>query len=504
MTATSPASGACPADACAMVIFGAAGDLTRRKLVPSLNNLVRNGLLSPRFAVIGTAIDQLTDEAFRERAREGVREFGGGLHPAVNPQLEELSYVQGAFDDPATYQRLREHLDKVCQRRDTGGNTLFYLATPPQFFGTIATQLAAAKLVHAPGDSSWTRLIVEKPFGRDLESAQELNRQLLTVFDESQIYRIDHYLGKETVQNILLFRFINSIFEPIWNRRYIDHVQITVAESIGIEGRGGYFETAGVLRDIMQNHMFQLLCLVAMEPPISFAGEEVRNEKVKVLHAIRPMEPEEILQRTVRGQYGPGVVNGQSVPGYRQEPAVAPNSTVETYAALKLFVENWRWADVPFYLRAGKRLAARDTEIVIQFRRAPLILLRDLGDQPQPNRLTIHVQPDERITLRFGAKTPGPRIRLAPVEMEFAYQDLEGDNPSTGYETLLYDCMVGDSMLFHRADMVEAAWRVATPILDVWHALPPRDFPNYFAGTWGPKGADDLIAADRRTWVVPE
>jgi glucose-6-phosphate 1-dehydrogenase len=342
---------------------------------------------------------------------------------------------------------------------------------------------------------------VEKPFGRDLASAQELNRALLTVFDESQIHRIDHYLGKETVQNLLLLRFTNGLFEPIWNRRYVDHVQILVAETLGVEGRGAYYDTSGALRDMLQNHMMQLLCLVAMEPPISFSAEEVRNEKVKVLHAIKPMSPEEIETLTVRGQYGPGFIDGKAVPGYAHEPGVPPNSITDTFAAARFEVENWRWAGVPFYLRTGKRLPMRTTEITIEFRRAPLLLLPAARMQP-PNRLVVHVQPNERISLHFHAKCPGPQIRLAPVDMTFAYSDLEGDSRSTGYETLLYDCMIGDATSFHRADMIDAAWRIATPILEAWAAMPPT-FPNYAAGTRGPAAAEALIARDGRAWLEP-
>jgi len=507
MTDAARADGVRPADPCVMVIFGAAGDLTKRKLLPSLQNMYRAGILSEQFGVVGIAVNPLTDDAFRDAMLSAVKQFGAhAVDPSkVDEFTRRLHYVAGNFSDPATYTRLKERLTEVSKEWGTHGNTLFYLATPPQFFGEIAAQLGAAGLVKEPEDpSGWTRIIIEKPFGRDLDSARELNHQVLSAFDESQVYRIDHYLGKETVQNILIFRFINGIFEPIWNRRYIDHVQLTVAESIGIEGRGAYFEKAGVLRDIMQNHMFQLLCLTAMEPPISLGGEDLRNEKVKVLHAIRPMQPEEILQQTVRGQYAAGFVDGQRVPGYREEPDVAPNSPTETYAALKLFVDNWRWADVPFYLRAGKRLARRDTEIVIEFRRAPLMFLREqMGPQQRPNRLTINVQPDERINLRFQAKSPGPSMRLAPVEMQFKCSDLEGDQiAGTGYETLLYDCMIGDPILFHRADMVEEAWKVASPILDVWQALRPRDFPNYEAGSWGPKSATELIAPNGQ-WVEP-
>jgi glucose-6-phosphate 1-dehydrogenase len=495
------------ADPCILVIFGAGGDLTKRKLAPSLYNLSCHGLLNQRFAVIGFARNALDEDEFRRQMEEAVREFGtGSFDPSLwDPLGRGLHYITGEFDDPAAYRHLRELLGQLDRETGTRGNVLFYLATPPRFFGEIARQLAGAELVNrSEVPAGWTRIIVEKPFGRDLDSARELNRQMLSVFREDQIYRIDHYLGKETVQNILLFRFTNGIFEPIWNRRYIDHVQIMVAETVGMEGRGAYYEEAGVLRDMIQNHMFQLLSLVAMEPPISLKADAVRNEKVQVLQAVRAMQPEEILQCAVRGQYGPGVVGNENVPGYREEPHVSPTSATETYAALKLYVENWRWADVPFYLRSGKRLAKRDTEVTIQFRRAPLLLLRDAAvDQVQPNRLTLHIQPDERISMRFQAKRPGPTVRMVPAEMEFRYSDLADGSPSTGYETLIYDCMIGDSTLFHRADMVEAAWEIATPILDVWQAIPPRDFPNYDAGSWGPRIADDLIEREGRRWVQP-
>jgi glucose-6-phosphate 1-dehydrogenase len=359
--------------------------------------------------------------------------------------------------------------------------------------------------VKPPGDpSGWIRIIVEKPFGRDLESARALNRQLLAVFDERQIYRIDHYLGKETVQNILIFRFVNSIFEPLWNRRYIDHVQITVAETLGMEGRGAHYDEAGALRDMVENHMLQVLCLVAMEPPLSLAGDEVRDEKVRVLRAIQPMTPEQVRERTVRGQYGAGVVAGKSVPAYREEPDVSATSVTETYVALKLFVDTWRLSGVPFYLRTGKRLAKRDTEVVVQFRPPPLPLVPGNAEPAiPPNRLVLHIQPEEQITWYFEAKEPGPALRTSEVEMVFRYRDLEGENPCTGYETLLYDAMIGDATLFHRADMVEAAWRVATPILEAWKADPSRDFPNYAPGSWGPRAADELIERDGRRWEEP-
>ncbi len=502
--------GACgevrPADPCALVIFGATGDLTRRKLLPALHNLARHGFLMPAPAIVGVAGDPLSDEAFRARLAEAVRALGPGAFDErlLAAQQARCGYVAGRFDDPATYARLRERLAAIHRDGALRGNTLFYLATPPAFFATIAEQLGSAGLARRPAEAGgWTRVIVEKPFGRDLASARALNRRLLAVFDEAQIHRIDHYLGKETVQNILLLRFLNGVFEPVWNRRYVDHVQITVAETLGVEGRGGYYETAGALRDMVQSHMLQLVCLVAMEPPISLVGEAVRDEKVKVLRAIRPLAAEEIATAAVRGQYGPGQIDGRPVPGYREEPNVARDSVTETFAALRLSIENWRWAEVPFYLRTGKRLAAHDTEIVVQFRRAPLALLPPEAGPQQPNRLTIHIQPDERITLRIEAKRPGPHLRMVPVELAFAYDDLEGDSRSTGYETLLYDCMIGDPMLFHRADMVEAAWAVVTPILEAWAAEPPRDFPNYAAGSWGPAAADQLLARDGRRWVPP-
>jgi glucose-6-phosphate 1-dehydrogenase len=366
-------------------------------------------------------------------------------------------------------------------------------------FAPVIQQLGAAGLVRQ--DDEWRRVIIEKPFGRDLDSARALNREIRQVLNEDQIYRIDHYLGKETVQNILVFRFANGIFEPIWNRRYVDHVQITVAETVGVEQRGGYYDEAGALRDMVPNHIFQLISLTAMEPPVSFEADAVRDEQAKVLRAIQPLSPEEVLSRSVRGQYGEGTLNGQRAPAYRSELRVAPDSRTETFVALKLNIDNWRWAGVPFYLRTGKRLPRRVSEIAIHFRRAPFILFRKTPvEHLTRNQLVIRVQPDEGISLSFGAKVPGPIVRLGTVDMDFQYQDYFGSTPSTGYERLLYDCMCGDATLFQRADMVETGWSIVAPVLDVWQALPPRHFPNYAAGTWGPNEADELMERDGREW----
>ncbi len=493
-----------PADPCVMVIFGAAGDLTRRKLMPALSNLDAGGMLADRFALVGFARNELNDERFREIASKEIRErLAKDLAPADwAERVRRFHYVQGEFGDPAAYGRLRDRLTEIDANGRTDGNVLFYLATPPSFIAEIVRQLARAGLLREEG-GRWRRVIIEKPFGRDLDSARALNRELLETMEETQIYRIDHYLGKETVQNILVFRFSNGIFEPIWNRRYIDHVQITVAESLGIEERGGYYDRAGALRDMVPNHLFQLLALTAMEPPNSFEADAVRDEKGKALKAIQPIAPDEVLTRVVRGQYDEGTMEGgEGAVAYRSEKLVEPQSSTETYAALRLGVDNWRWADVPFYLRTGKRLAKRVSEIAIQFRRVPFALFRDTPvEQLTPNRLVMRIQPDESIALSFGAKIPGPTVRIGGVDMDFCYADYFHARPSTGYETLLYDCMNGDATLFQRADNVEAAWSVATPILDVWGALPPRGFPNYPSGSWGPVEADELLAREGRAWL---
>ena len=490
-----------PGDACAMVIFGASGDLTKRKLIPALYNLAKDSLLAKEFALIGFARNDMSTDEFRAKLTSEIREFAT---TAVDEDLwhwfcERIYYVSGEFGDPGAFVRLKQQLAAVERDHGTKGNCFYYLATAPGFFAPIVQQLGASGLVGE--DNGWRRVIIEKPFGRDYDTALKLNREVREVLKEKQIYRIDHYLGKETVQNIMVFRFSNGIFEPIWNRRYIDHVQITVAETVGVETRGGYYETAGTLRDMVPNHIFQLISLTAMEPPISFDADVVRDEQAKILKAIPPMAPEDVLTRTVRGQYGESVNGTERMASYRRESDVSPTSRTETYVALKLFIDNWRWADVPFYVRTGKRLPKRTTEIAIQFKRAPFLLFRKTSvGQLTPNRLVLHLQPDEGISLSFGAKIPGPTVRIGGVQMNFQYKDYFGTTPSTGYERLLYDCMLGDATLFQRSDMVETAWSVVAPIQDVWDALPPRKFPNYPAGSWGPEEADEMLARDNRHW----
>jgi glucose-6-phosphate 1-dehydrogenase len=491
-----------PANPSVMVIFGAAGDLTKRKLIPALYNLAKDRLLSPEFAVVGFARREMSDEEFRQKISRDMQQHATDSVDAAlwTQMVNRLYYVSGNFEDDQAYQRLQEKLLRIDQETKTNGNYFYYLATAPEYFSPVVQKLHALGLTREES-GTWRRVVIEKPFGCDLDSAKSLNRDLARFLEERQIYRIDHYLGKETVQNILVFRFSNGIFEPIWNRRYIDHVQVTVSEDIGVEQRGGYYEAAGALRDMVPNHIFQLISLTAMEPPISFEADSVRDEQAKILRAIQPMTPEEVLKRTVRGQYGEGIVNGKRVVGYRAEPKVTPNSRTETFVALKLSIDNWRWSDVPFYLRTGKFLPRRVTEIAIQFKKAPFVLFRKTPvHQLTTNRLVLHLQPDEGISLRFGAKVPGALMHLGPVDMSFKYAETFGSKPSTGYERLLYDCMTGDATLFQRADMVEAGWAVVAPILDVWKALPPRSFPNYAAGTWGPKEADDLMGQDGRHW----
>jgi glucose-6-phosphate 1-dehydrogenase len=494
-----------PGDPCIMVIFGASGDLTKRKLIPALYNLAKDNLLSKEFALVGVARNELTSEQFRDMIGKEIGEYAT---TKVDPDLwhwfaRRIYYMPGDFDDPSAYNKLSDLLAQIDKEHGTRGNYFYYLATAPSFFSPIVKQLGAAGMVSE--EKGWRRVIIEKPFGRSYDSAVALNKDIRQVLDEKQIYRIDHYLGKETVQNILVFRFANGIFEPIWNRRYIDHVQITVAETVGVEQRGSYYDKAGTLRDMVPNHIFQLISLTAMEPPISFDADVVRDEQAKILKAIPPPTDEEVLVRTVRGQYGEGMQDGVKVPAYRAEPMVAPDSRTETFVAMKLYIDNWRWADVPFYLRTGKRLPKRTTQIAIQFKRAPFVLFRKTAvDRLEPNRLVLHLQPDEGISLSFSAKVPGPVVQIGDVNMNFNYTDYFNATPQTGYERLLYDCMLGDATLFQRSDMVETAWHVVAPILDVWEALPPRKFPNYASGTWGPPEADELLTKDHRHWSTGE
>ncbi len=494
------------ADPCVMVIFGAGGDLTKRKLIPALCNLVAAKLLPESFAIVGFSGNDYTTESFRAQMGQDIKQFASC---EVTPEMwswfaQRLYYVRGDFQDAAAYPRLRDQIAEAEKKHNVPGNHLYYLAVAPRFFAESVRQLGAAGLA-AEADGHWRRVVIEKPFGRDLESARALNADIKRTLEERQIFRIDHYLGKETVQNIMIFRFGNSIFEPIWNRRYIDHVEITAAETVGVELRGGYYETAGALRDMVPNHLFQLVSLTAMEPPISFKADAVRDEQAKVLHAVLVPSPEEVLTTSVRGQYGAGHEGEEAAPAYRAEAGVARDSATETFVALKLKIDNWRWADVPFYIRTGKRLARRTTEIAIQFKGAPFQLFRETSVETlTTNRLVLQIQPGEGLSLRFGAKVPGPIMHMGPVEMKFNYVDYFGRTPSTGYERLIYDCMTGDATLFQRADMVEAGWSVITPVIDVWKALPPRAFPNYPAGSWGPKEADDLLARDGRSWRIIE
>ncbi len=491
-----------PAGPCMIVVFGAGGDLTKRKLFPALYNLAQEKLLPENFAVLGFGRSPWSNEEFRKKVIEALEEFEPtGTNSKIRDWiLERCYYFSGDFNDAAAFVKLKEMIDKIDKERNTGGNILHYFAIAPEFFGLVVRQLHTAGLADE-SKGNWRRLIVEKPFGRDLQSAKALNKELAEVLQEDQIYRIDHYLGKETVQNILALRFGNAVFEPIWNRRYIDHVQITVAETVGVESRGGYYDQAGALRDMVPNHIFQLITLVAMEPPSSFDADIVRDDQTKVLRALPIMTEQEVLTRAIRGQYGEGVEDGKTVAGYREEDKVKPTSATETFVAMKLQIDNWRWSDVPFYIRTGKRLQDRITEIVIQFRRVPFMLFKKTAVQHlERNRLVLHIQPKEGISLEFMAKIPGSVVKLESVNMDFKYEDYFKNPPSTGYERLLYECMIGDATLFQRADTVEAAWSVVQPIIDVWSALPPRNFPNYAAGSWGPREADDLIERDGRHW----
>jgi glucose-6-phosphate 1-dehydrogenase len=492
-----------PAPPGIMVIFGASGDLTHRKLIPALFDLFLAGLLAKHFAVVGFSRSALSDDDFRRTAREGIAEFASTDVPDAAWQefSTALHYISGQFDDPASYQALRERLDQLDAERGTLGNRVFYLATPPELFSTITAQLGDAGLHHRRDDHGFTRLVVEKPFGTSLESAHLLNQQVQSVFEESQVFRIDHYLGKETVQNILAFRLANGIFEPIWNRNFVDHVQLTVAETVGVERRGGYYEQIGAFRDMVENHMLQLLSIVAMEPPVVFEAEPVRDEKLKVLKALRRIRPEQTGELTLRGQYTAGQIGGTPVSSYRGEEKVAPDSFTETFVVAKVQVDNWRWAGTPFYLRHGKRMPKRATEIAITFKRAPQMFFPG-EERLESNVIAMRIQPDEGISLRFGAKVPGPTMQLREVDMNFLYGSHFGPNAvdqSEAYERLLLDAMLGDRTLFTRADEVEQAWAWAEDILEGWSAA-RSNIQFYPAGTWGPEWANAFIGRDGRQW----
>jgi glucose-6-phosphate 1-dehydrogenase len=489
---------ATPAAPCTLVIFGASGDLTKRLLIPSLCHLRRGRLLPERFAVIGVARSAMDDAAFRRGLAEALPDLAGSEE--WRWLAERVHYLAGGIDDPATYVRLGRRLQEVGGAEHKGGNALFYLAISAGGFAATVRGLGESGLTREQ-EGCWRRVIIEKPFGSDLPSARQLNRDILQVLGESQVYRIDHYLGKETVQNIMVFRFANGLFEPLWNRDHIDHVQITVAETLGVEHRGRFYDATGALRDMVPNHLCQLLTLTAMEPPSCFDADAVRSEKTKVLQCVHPFGPEDAVRNVVRGQYGEGAVDGHRIEAYRRAPDVARDSTTETYVALKLMIDNWRWAGVPFYLRTGKALARRRSEVVIQFKPAPFALFRDTPvEQLTPNDMVLEIQPEEGVLLSFNAKRPGPSLATGGVEMRFDYKDFYDAAPGTGYETLIYDAMIGDATLFQRADSIEAGWRVVQPALDAWARDKIRALPVYPAGGEGPAEAEALLRRDGRRW----
>jgi glucose-6-phosphate 1-dehydrogenase len=499
---------------CAMVIFGAGGDLTKRLVVPALYNLAKQGLLPERFALVGTGRSDFDAQSWGahlhdfldKMVRSGTSEFTAREIEADiwDRLVAGLEFVRGDFTGAPLFEQLKTVLDRLDAAHDLGGNVLFYLAVPDRFFGPIVDRLGEAGLVHqdtdnkdGDGKTGWRRVVVEKPFGHDVASAKALNARLLRALKEEQIYRIDHFLGKETVQNIMAVRFANGLFEPIWNRDRIDHVQITVSEDIGIETRGNFYEKTGALRDMVPNHLFQLVAMTAMEPPVSFDAEAVRSKKAEVFKAARPITPD----CAVRGQYGAGFVNDMAVRAYREEQDVAADSAIETYAAMKLTIDNWRWADVPFYLRTGKRMPARHTEIAIRFKHAPYTLFQETQHEAlQADWLVLEIQPNEAIRLHFNAKRPGPHMILDDVSMNFQYSEWFKQAPAVGYETLLYDCFIGDATLFQRADQIEESWAIVAPLLEQWGKKRPQNFPNYAAGSAGPEEADALIKRDGRDW----
>jgi glucose-6-phosphate 1-dehydrogenase len=502
MTARTATTTARLADPCCLVIFGASGDLTHRLLVPALYNLGVAGLLPEAFALIGVARSELSSDAFRADLEKSLPKFATRQvdEAVVKRLLACVAYVQGAPDDPRTFEKIGRELERIERERVTKGNRLFYLATPPAVFAPIGCHLGESGLARET-NGAWRRVIIEKPFGTDLATARALNQNLLNVLKEHQIFRIDHYLGKETVQNILVLRFANGLFEPIWNRDHIDHVQITVAEALTVGRRGNYYDATGALRDMVPNHLFQLLSLVAMEPPSRFAADAVRAGKAELLDAVQLQNREDALRNSVRAQYGDGYIENRAVEAYRKTKDVAPDSTTETYVALKLMIDNWRWAGVPFYLRTGKALRSKLTEVAIKFKQAPFAMFRDTPvDRLAENFLVIGIQPNECIGLDFNAKIPGPSIAIGGVGMTFKYEDYFDAAPSTGYETLIYDCMIGDAILYPRADGIEAGWRVVQPFIDSWREAGAQGLATYQAGGEGPAEADRLLAADGRRW----
>jgi glucose-6-phosphate 1-dehydrogenase len=488
-------------DACTVVLFGASGDLAKRKVIPAMFDLARHNSLGPQYAIVGYARTPMSDESFRGSIGDAAKNMSeiGPIDPKKWEEFaSNLYYQPGEYGKAEDFAKLAQRLKELESDKKLAGNRLFYLSTPPEVYKDIVEQLGKAGLARPTCPDSWVRIIIEKPFGRDLASAKELNKIVLNVFEEHQVYRIDHYLGKDTVQNLLVLRFSNGIFEPLWNRNYVDHVQITAAETLGVERRGGFYETTGALRDMIQSHVLQLTSLVAVEPPASFDATAVRNEKLKVLQSIRPFDLGMVAQSVVRGQYASGQIDGKPVPGYRSEPGVSPASRTETFVAAQVLIDNWRWAGVPFYLRTGKRMAKRTTEIVIQFKRAPHIVFRERD--VEANRLVLNIQPDEGISVSFGAKKPGPDMAIGNVTMNFSYREGFGDGARSAYSTLLGDCVRGDATLFDRGDSVEAAWALVDPILDVWSAAKTANVPQYPSGSWGPRESDVLLEREGRQW----